>query len=258
MKKAIILLVAILFFSSCSFGGNNNQTQSSSESVPAAEYESIRDFCISEEGAKAMAETAGLANAQCEICALYEDIATFKLSRSDESAEFYTVKIHSGDSYLFKIISHRTFKEFEGESFCEFFPHAEDGYPESAFIPIDVYEFIPKDIASAQKVYYVVSEIGSGKYFTEPEQINSLISSLSNMKVYPIERFLTSNEILLGIELSSNIMQFYKSAEDEEPFCKIYLDIIYSEEEESSRMYYPLDVSSAYQAYKSGKTGEGD
>ena len=81
---------------------------------------------------------------------------------------------------------------------CEFFPHAEDGYPESAFIPIDVYEFIPKNIASAKKVYYVVSEIGSGKYFTEPEQINNLISSLSDMKVYPIERFLTSNEILLN------------------------------------------------------------
>ena len=118
MKKAIILLVAILFFSSCSFGGNNNQTQSSSESVPAAEYESIRDFCISEEGAKAMAETAGLANAQCEICAIYENIATFKLSRNDEPTEFYTVKINSGDSYSFEIISHRTFEKFEGESFC--------------------------------------------------------------------------------------------------------------------------------------------
>ena len=57
--------------------------QSPSEPLSAAEYESIRDFCISEEGAKAMAETAGLADAQCEICALYEDIATFKLSRND-------------------------------------------------------------------------------------------------------------------------------------------------------------------------------
>ena len=254
MKKAIIFLVAILIFSSCSFGGNNIQMQSPSEPLSAAEYESIRDFCISAEGAKAMAEAADLADAQCEICALYEDIATFKLSRNDEPAEFYTVKILSGSPYSFEIISHRTFEKFEGESFCEFFPHAEDGYPESAFIPIDVYEFIPKDIASAQKVYYVVSEIGSGKYFTEPEQINSLISSLSNMKVYPIERFLTSNEILLGIELSGNVMQFYKSAEDEEPFCKIYLDIIYSEEEESSRMYYPLDVSSAYQAYKNAES----
>ncbi len=254
MKKAIILLVAILIFSSCSFGGNNIQMQSPSEPLSAAEYESIRDFCISAEGAKAMAEAADLADAQCEICALYEDIATFKLSRNDEPAEFYTVKINSGDSYSFEIISHRTFKEFEGESFCEFFPHAEDGYPESAFIPIDVYEFIPKNIASAKKVYYVVSEIGSGKYFTEPEQINNLISSLSDMKVYPIERFLTSNEILLGIELSSNVMQFYKSAEDEEPFCKIYLDMIYSQEKESSRTYYPVDVSPAYQAYKNAES----
>lgn len=254
MKKAIILLVAILIFSSCSFGGNNIQMQSPSEPLSAAEYESIRDFCISAEGAKAMAEAADLADAQCEICALYEDIATFKLSRNDEPAEFYTVKIISGSPYSFEIISHRIFEKFEGESFCEFFPHAEDGYPESAFIPIDVYEFIPKNIASAKKVYYVVSEIGSGKYFTEPEQINNLISSLSDMKVYPIERFLTSNEILLGIELSSNVMQFYKSAEDEEPFCKIYLDMIYSQEKESSRTYYPVDVSTAYQAYKNAES----
>lgn len=254
MKKAIILLVAILIFSSCSFGGNNIQMQSPSEPLSAAEYESIRDFCISAEGAKAMAEAADLADAQCEICALYEDIATFKLSRNDEPAEFYTVKIISGSPYSFEIISHRIFEKFEGESFCEFFPHAEDGYPESAFIPIDVYEFIPKNIASAKKVYYVVSEIGSGKYFTEPEQINNLISSLSDMKVYPIERFLTSNEILLGIELSGNVMQFYKSAEDEEPFCKIYLDMIYSQEKESSRTYYPVDVSPAYQAYKNAES----
>ena len=254
MKKAIIFLVAILIFSSCSFGGNNIQMQSPSEPLSAAEYESIRDFCISAEGAKAMAEAADLADAQCEICALYEDVATFKLSRNDEPAEFYTVKIISGSPYSFEIISHRIFEKFEGESFCEFFPHAEDGYPESAFIPIDVYEFIPKNIASAKKVYYVVSEIGSGKYFTEPEQINNLISSLSDMKVYPIERFLTSNEILLGIELSSNVMQFYKSAEDEEPFCKIYLDMIYSQEKESSRTYYPVDVSPAYQAYKNAES----
>ena len=45
--------------------------QSPSEPLSAAEYESIRDFCISAEGAKAMAEAADWADAQCEICALY-------------------------------------------------------------------------------------------------------------------------------------------------------------------------------------------
>lgn len=255
VKKVVMHLIAalaVLCLVSCTPGNENPKE----ETTPEYEYESIRDFCLSDDGVKEMAKAAGAEETQCELCAIYKDIATFKVSNKDQSAEFYTVKICSGDTYSMEIISHRTFEKFEG--LCEFFPRTEDGYPEEAFNFIDVYEFIPKNIASAKKVYYVVSEIGSGKYFTEPEQINNLISSLSDMKVYPIERFLTSNEILLGIELSSNVMQFYKSAEDEEPFCKIYLDMIYSESEESSRMYYPGDVSPVYRAYKSGKTGIGD
>lgn len=63
MKKVVIHLIAalaVLCLVSCTPGNENPKK----ETTPKYEYESIRDFCISEEGAKAMAETAGLANAQ--------------------------------------------------------------------------------------------------------------------------------------------------------------------------------------------------
>lgn len=260
MRKLIICLIFVLLLSSCFFEQDidnknnntnieNNQTQYSLLTVPADSYKSIRDFCISEEASKIAINTKSSESqvASCEICALYEDIVTFKLSYCDKSPEFYTYKVLFENDYSLELLSSRTFEKFEKN--CDFFPTPEDGYPEHAFLPIDPYKIIPSDILSAQKIEYCISEIGSGHTFTDSKHLEQFFFAIDNIEVYPIERFLTNNEKYLGIPLSSTTIEFYTNKEDGEPFCKIFLDIIQIEANERSCIYFANDTSTIYKVY---------
>ena len=133
----------------------------SGEETLETPYEDIRDFCLSEEAKNAVIKMIASDKEieDCEICALYRNIVTFKISIADSSLDFCTFEVLTEKDCALKPLSKRTFDKFEKG--CEFFPTLEDGYPKSAFSAISLSSFISSEISSAGKVQYAITEIGS-------------------------------------------------------------------------------------------------
>ncbi len=216
----------------------------SGEETLETPYEDIRDFCLSEEAKNAVIKMIASDKEieDCEICALYRNIVTFKISIADSSLDFCTFEVLTEKDCALKPLSKRTFDKFEKG--CEFFPTLEDGYPRSAFSTISPYSFISSEISSAGKVQYAITEIGSELICTKKEDIEFFLTAVDEIEAFPIERFLTKNEKNLGVDLSSNVLEFYTSQEEEVPFCTIFLDMItVSEKGETGRLYYVNNYS---------------
>ena len=170
MKKIICFILALLIMlTACSKNEQvidepekieENEEVFENEETLKTQYEDIRNFCLSKEATKAVIETIA-SNKEiedCEICALYQNVVTFKISGVDSSLKFYTFEVLPEKNYSLELLSERTFDRFEKD--CEFFPVSEDGYPRSAFSTISPYSFISSEISSVG-VFVASSAISS-------------------------------------------------------------------------------------------------
>ena len=212
------------------------------------DVESIRTFCISQEAANISMEKSESDALGSELCAIYNDIATFKLTYPDNSVRFYTFKVLTNDGFSLKPLSNRTFTAFENG--CEFFPKKEDGYPESAFVPRNYSDLFSSDFSHYQKIRFYLPETGSGQVFTNPLFLEAFDKATSKIKILPIERFLTTNEIFLNLEASSSLIEFYDGLSDQAPAQCIVLDLLSQKSNDKlSKIYYPYDLSSIMDTY---------
>ena len=212
------------------------------------DVESIRTFCISQEAANISMEKSESDALGSELCAIYNDIATFKLTYPDNSVRFYTFKVLTNDGFSLKPLSNRAFTAFENG--CEFFPKKEDGYPESAFIPCNYNDIFSSDFLNYQKIRYCFPETGSGQVFTNKLFLEDFSKAIADIEILPIERFLTANETSLQLESSSSIIELYNGLSDQTPTQCIVLDMLFQKKgNQMSKIYYPYDLSSVKDTY---------
>ena len=210
--------------------------------------ESIRTFCLSKEAATLSIEKSESDALASELCAIYNDTATFKLTYPDNSVMFYTFRVLTDAGFSLKPLSNRAFTAFENG--CEFFPREEDGYTESAFIPCGYNDIFSSVTPGPLKIRFYIPETGSGQTYTNEVFLDKFTDAISKIKLLPIERFITTNETLLEIEFAGSVIEFYDSKEAEIPSCSIILNMLcLKTASQTSRIYFPNDISPVTDTY---------
>lgn len=248
MKKFLLFLLILIFvLSGCvRIEIRNPEEQSNELSAIEPIFADSRSFALSEDAASAALSLAENGAENAEICAYYDDIVTYKITY-DNFAEFYNFKILSENGYSLEFISKRA---ADGSlcgfcDMCEFYPTAADGYPEKALVPVSFWELPDINIekpALPAKAKYTVTTVGSAQIFTESEHIEKICSAAEQVKILPVERFLTDYESLLTIDSASNTLEYFANADDENPLYTLYFELFRIDiNGEKGRMYYAFD-----------------
>ena len=204
----------------------------------------IREFVLSKEAARLVLSLASGDFTLAEPCAYYENIATYRISDGNNTA-YCTFRIEKSDEYTVEALSSRGPDYVEGVE-GEFYPTLEDGYPKEAFAALalkDVYSD-EYDFDSAEKVEYVITAVGSGQATAVEDEIRRMREAVESVRLLPIERFITDD---YGVKFISNRFSYYKNADDEEPYCIIYTNLVSVETASGlNRIYYPENPEEYY------------